>query len=214
MKGKPKTDRVRTDIQDRGDMLTKFVEDIWFFGQYPDIDKSQVIYGVFLALPREVGNWMTKVMLAEYLWVDENTLLNRKYRLEVARIQKAACMQFLQSNSTKDVLDYIVQMATWRTEFNPAPAMKLYLQFIEGRSEKIGVESDQPVTIVFGGGSSHFVRKEDEETEEGEDTLKKRKASKRGANKVKTTDTEKWSIWRTVERLSWSRNLTWKPKAK
>jgi hypothetical protein len=104
--------------------------------------------------------------LAEYLGVTDETLVNWKYRLDVARVQKAACMQFLQSNSITEVLNYLKLMATGQTEFNPAPALKLYLQFIEGRSEKIGVESDQPVTIVFGGGTSHFVRKEEEEDED------------------------------------------------
>lgn len=44
MKDKPKTDRVRTDIQDRGDMLTKFVEEIGFFVLYPEMERSQIIF--------------------------------------------------------------------------------------------------------------------------------------------------------------------------
>lgn len=211
MKDKPQTDRVRTDIQDRGDMLTKFVEEIGFFVQYPEMSRSQVIFWVFLALPREVDNWLTRKDLAEYLGVTDETLVNRKYRLDVARVQKAACMQFLQSNSTTEVLNYMKLMATGQTEFNPAPAMKLYLQFIEARSEKIGVESEWPVTIVFGGGGSHFVRKEEEEDED-EDTKPKKKG--KWVAKVKITDTEKGGTWERVKRLSWSRNLTWKPKGK
>lgn len=209
MKGKTQTDRVRTDIQDRGDMLEKFVEEIGFFVQYEQMQRSQVIFGVFLALPKEVDNWLTRRDLAEYLGVTDETLVNWKYRLDVARVQKAACMQFLQSNSTTEVLHYMKLMATGQTEFNPAPAMKLYLQFIEARSEKIGVESDWPLTIVFGGGGSHFVRKEEDEDE---DTKPKNKGS--GASKVKVTDTEKGGTGEKVRRLSWSRNLTWKTKAK
>jgi len=46
-------------------------------------------------------------------------------------IQKAACIQFLQSIETQKVLEYIVSMAKGETDFNPAPAQKLYLQFVE-----------------------------------------------------------------------------------
>lgn len=184
-------DNVNTQIADRWKYIEEFIDKAWFFGQHKEIDRSKIILGVFLALPSEVKNWMTQEMLAEYLDVWINTLTARRYSVEVWRIQKAACMQFLQCNSTTKVLDYIVSMATGETDFNPAPAQKLYLQFIEWRSEKIALESDSPITIVFGGWKSSFVNQSDEADE--------KKKSK--TTPVKTTDTTKWSVKRKISRL-------------
>lgn len=188
---KQKTDEINTQIADRWKLIEDFVDKSWFFGQYKEIDKKKIILWVFLALPLEIKNWMNFKMLAEYLWIEENTLTARRYSVDVWRIQKAACMQFLQCNSTTKVLDYIVAMATGETDFNPAPAQKLYLQFIEWRSEKIALDTNSPITIVFGWWKSAFVNSEDEE-----DDQKKTKVTP-----VRTTDTTKWSVKKKISRL-------------
>ena len=183
-------DHVNTQIADRWKYIEDFVDKSWFFGQYKEIDKPKVILWVFLALPTEIKNWMTHEMLAEYLDVSVNTLTARKYTVEVWRIQKAACMQFLQSNSTVKVLEYIVEMATGQTDFNPAPAQKLYLQFIEWRSEKIALDTEAPITIVFWWWNSKFVNAEEDD-----------KPKKVKAERVRTTDTTKWSVRKKLSRL-------------
>jgi hypothetical protein len=170
-------------------LLEQFVETIGFFGQYKDFDRCQVILWVYLAMTDEMKNGLTQAMLAEYFNLSDDTIQNRKYKPEVWIVQKAACMQFLRSNSTKEVLEYIVKMATWKTDFNPAPAQKLYLQFIEWRSEKIALDSDSPITIVFGGWKSSFVNSDDED-----DKPKK-------LTPVKTVDTTKWSVKKKISRL-------------
>jgi len=185
------TDDVNTQIAARWKYIEEFIDNSWFFGQHKEIDRRKIILGVFLALPSEIKNWMTQEMLAVYLEVWINTLTARRYSVEVWRIQKAACMQFLQCNSTTRVLDYIVSMATGETDFNPAPAQKLYLQFIEWRSEKIALDTESPITIVFGGWKSSFVNQTEEVDEK-----KKTKATP-----VKTTDTTKWSVKRKISRL-------------
>lgn len=188
---KTETDNVNTQIADRWKYIEQFIDKSGFFGQYKEIDKPKIILWVFLALPSEVKNWMTQSMLAEYLWVHEDTLTARRYSVDVWRIQKAACMQFLQCNSTIKVLDYIVEMATWQTDFNPAPAQKLYLQFIEWRSEKIALDSDAPITIVFWRWNSKFVNADQEN-----DKPKRTKVTP-----VKTTDTTKWSVKKKLSRI-------------
>lgn len=183
-------DHVNTQIADRWKYIEDFVDKSWFFGQYKEIDRPKVILWVFLALPTEIKNWMTHEMLAEYLDVSVNTLTARKYTVEVWRIQKAACMQFLQSNSTVKVLEYIVEMATGQTDFNPAPAQKLYLQFIEWRSEKIALDAEAPITVVFWWWNSKFVNSEEDEAQK-----------KVKVENVRTNDTTKWSTKRKISRL-------------
>jgi len=188
---KQKTDDVNTQIADRWMMFHKFIEESGFFWQFTDIDKWKIMLWVFLALPSEVKIWMTQKILAAYLWVQEDTLTNRKYTPEVWRVQKWACVQFLQSSSTKEVIEYIAKMAKWQTDRNPAPAQKLYLQFIEWRSEKIALDTNSPITVVFGWWKSSFVNSEDDEA----DDQKKTKSSP-----VKTADTEKTSAKRSLSR--------------
>lgn len=185
------TDNVNTQVADRWKSLEDFIDKAGFFWQYKEIDRQKIVLGVFLALPQEVKNWMTQSMLADYFWVHEDTLTARRYSVEVWRIQKAACMQFLQSTKTQEVLNYIVEMATWQTDFNPAPAQKLYLQFIEWRSEKIALDADSPITVIFGGWRSSFVNAEEED--EGPKRVK--------ATPVKTIDTTKTSRKRKISRL-------------
>ncbi len=189
---KQKTDNVNTQIADRWRKLEQFIDKSGFFWQYKEIDKAKIILWVFLALPAEIKNWMTQQMLASYLWVEEDTLTARRYSVDVWRIQKSACMQFLQCNSTTKVLDYIVAMATGETDFNPAPAQKLYLQFIEWRSEKIALDTNSPITVVFGWWKSSFVNSEDDD----EDDQKKTKATP-----VRTVDTANTSTKRKLSRI-------------
>ena len=188
---KQKTDNVNTQIADRWMMFYEFIDKAGFFWQFKEIDKWKIMLGVLLALPSEVKMWMTQKVLAEYLWVQEDTLTARKYTPEVWRVQKWACVQFLQSSTTKDVIEYIAKMAKWQTDRNPAPAQKLYLQFIEWRSEKIALDTNAPITVVFGWWKSSFVNSEDDE----EDDQKRTKATP-----VKTANTEKTSAKRMLSR--------------
>lgn len=187
---KAETDNVNTQTADRWRLLEQFTETIGFFGQYKDFDKCQVMFGVYLAMTNEMKNGLTQKMLAEFFWIDEDTIWNRKYKQEVWIVQKAACMQFLRSNATQKVLEYIVAMATGETDFNPAPAQKLYLQFIEWRSEKIALDSDAPITIIFWRWNSKFVNAEEDD-----------KPKRNKATPVKTTDTKKWSVNKKISRL-------------
>lgn len=149
---------LKIDVVEKINTFYDFVNGLWFFEQYKEIDERHIVYWVHRNLPTELKWWFTAKQLAEYWSLHENTVGNRRVYDSVIEVWKMVAVKMLRSDSTKDVLDQLVMVATWRTAWNPVPAQKLYLQFVEQRTEKLALEHEGDIEVRFWLPASQFVQ--------------------------------------------------------